>query len=110
MSNIYNNYVKKNLKIQFCKIDVEGNEKNVLLGYDFNNCRAEVFLIESTLPGTKIPSYSAWENILLENDYSFAYQYSINRFYVDNKNPNLKKKFEHLDEYIKLYAINKKNK
>lgn len=100
MSNICNNYIKKNLKIQFCKIDVEGNEKNVLLGYDFNKCRAEVFLIESTLPATNIPSYSSWENILFENDYSFAYQYSINRFYVDNKNPNLKKKFEHLDEYL----------
>ena len=109
MSNICNNYIRKNIKIQFCKIDVEGNEKNVLLGYDFNKFRAEVFLIESTLPYTNLPSYSFWENILFENDYSFVYQYSINRFYVDNKNPNLKKKFEHIDEYIKLYKKNQKN-
>ena len=105
MLNVCKDYIKKNIKIQFCKIDVEGNEKNVLLGYDFNNCRAEVFMIESTIPGTAIPYYSHWEKILLENDYSFVYQYSINRFYVDNRIPNLKKKFEHIDEYLNYFMF-----
>jgi len=65
MANICKDYVKRKLKIQFCKIDVEGSEKNVLLGFDFKNYRPQVFLIESTLPGTKIPSYSSWEYILI---------------------------------------------
>ena len=104
MSNICEKYIKKGEDIQFCKIDVEGEEKNVLLGYDFEKYRPKVFVIESTLPGTIIPSYSSWEYILLNNNYSFAYQYNINRYYIDNKIENLNRKFLKLDNYIKLYS------
>ena len=65
MSNICKDYMKKNLKIHFCKIDIEGSEKDALLGFDFRNFRPQVFLIESTLPGTMIPSYLSWEYILI---------------------------------------------
>ena len=58
MANICKEHINKNLKIQFCKIDVEGSEEDVLIGFDFENYRPQVFLIESTLPGTKISSYS----------------------------------------------------
>ena len=92
MANICKDYIKKGLKIQFCKIDVEGAEKDVLLGFDFQKYRPIIFLIESTLPSTNISSYSSWEYILINNNYSFVYQYSINRFYVDNSNPLLKSK------------------
>lgn len=53
MLNLCRKYVPKNEIIQFCKIDVEGGEKNVLLGYDFENYRPKVFCIESTLPNTE---------------------------------------------------------
>jgi FkbM family methyltransferase len=68
MSSICRKYVPKNEIIQFCKIDVEGGEKNVLLGYDFVSYRPKVFCIESTLPGTSIPCHNLWEEILLKND------------------------------------------
>ena len=84
MSNICKEYIKSDIDIHFCKIDVEGAEKNVLLGYDFNRYRPKIFMVESTLPGTLIPCYSEWEYILLKNNYSFIYQYKINRFYIDN--------------------------
>jgi FkbM family methyltransferase len=77
MFNICKKYVPKNEIIYFCKIDVEGGEKDVLLGYDFENYRPKVFCIESTLPATTIPCHNLWEDILLKNDYSFAYQYII---------------------------------
>ena len=77
MSNICKKYIPIKIDIQFCKIDVEGWEKNVLLGYDFENCRPKVFCIESTYPGTKKPCHQLWEKILLKYDYSFAYQYKI---------------------------------
>ena len=64
MSNICKQYIKNEKNIHFCKIDVEGEEKNVLLGFNFENCRPNVFVIESTKPGTMIPSFSEWENIL----------------------------------------------
>ena len=77
MFNICRKYVPKNEIIQFCKIDVEGGEKDVLLGFDFERYRPKVFCIESTLPGTEIPCHNLWEDILLKNDYSFAYQYIL---------------------------------
>ena len=57
MSNICRKYVPKGTEIDFCKIDVEGSEKDVLLGYDFFNYRAKMFCIESTIPNTHIPNY-----------------------------------------------------
>ena len=65
MSNICRKYVPKNETIQFCKIDVEGGEKDVLLGYDFDNYRPKVFCIEATQPGTNIPCHDLWEDILI---------------------------------------------
>ena len=65
MENVCKKYIPKNKIIDFCKIDVEGEEKNVLLGYDFKNYRPKVFCIESTIPGTNIPSYNLWEDLLL---------------------------------------------
>ena len=96
--------------IQFCKIDVEGGEKDVLLGYDFENYRPKVFCIESTLPGTGIPCHKLWENILLKNDYSFAYQYKINRYYIDNRIKGLREIFFQAEKSVKAYKNLKKHK
>ena len=107
LSNICREYNKNKVEIQFCKIDVEGEEENVLLGNDWNNCRPNIFLIESVVPGTETPSYLLWEYILLNNDYSFAYQYRINRFYIDNKISGLKQRFINIDNYIKIFKTEK---
>jgi FkbM family methyltransferase len=103
MSNICRKYVPKKEIIQFCKIDVEGEEKNVLLGYDFENYRPKVFCIESTLPGTSIPCHNLWEEILLKNDYSFAYQYRINRYYIDNRIKGLRERFFQAEKSVEKY-------
>ena len=87
MSNICKRYVPKGTKIDFCKIDVEGGEKNVLLGYDFINYRPKVFCIESTIPLTTKPNYILWEDILIKNNYTFIYSKGVNRYYVDNLIP-----------------------
>ena len=110
MKNICIKYVPKNEEIQFIKIDVEGGERDVLLGYDFENFRAKVFCIESTKPNTMIPTYQFWEGILLNNDYSFAYQYNINRYYIDNKETELKKRFNKLNLLINKYKNHKSKK
>ena len=103
MFNICRKYVPKNEIIQFCKIDVEGEEKNVLLGYDFENYRPKVFCIESTLPGTNISCHNLWEDILLKNDYSLAYQYKINRYYIDNRVKGLRERFFQADQSVEIY-------
>ena len=93
MKNICIKYVSKSEKIQFVKIDVEGGEREVLLGYDFVNYRPKVFCIEATKPGTRFPNHYLWEKILLKNNYSFAYEYIVNRYYIDNTVNGLKEKF-----------------
>jgi FkbM family methyltransferase len=103
MFNICRKYVPKNEIIQFCKIDVEGGEKDVLLGYDFENYRPKVFCIESTLPTTGIPCHSLWEDILLKNDYSFAYQYKINRYYIDTRIKGLRQRFFQAEKSVEIY-------
>ncbi len=47
--------------IDFLKIDVEGAEREVLLGLDLRVWRPRVLLIEATFPNTQIPSHEAWE-------------------------------------------------
>lgn len=69
-------------EIHFCKIDVEGYERQVLSGFDWS-FRPWVFCIESTVPGTDEPCYDKWENILTEHGYILAYAHGINRYYAD---------------------------
>ena len=63
-------------------------------------------MIESTYPGTIRPSHDLWEFILFEHDYSFIYQYKINRFYIDNRIPNLRERFKNTNKFIKNYKQN----
>lgn len=71
-------------QIHFVKIDVEGFEKQVLEGMDWNY-RPWAFCIESTKPNTVIPCYEEWEYILLEHGYILKEEHGINRFYIDSE-------------------------
>lgn len=76
--------------IHFCKIDVEGFEKEVLAGIqDWEEFRPWVYCIESTIPDTEIPCYEDWEYMLLEHDYEFVLMHGINRYYVDKRKKNV---------------------
>ena len=103
VSNICKKYVPKGTIIQFCKIDVEGGEQDVLLGYDFENYRPKVFCIEATKPSTKIPTHDQWEYILTNHSYSFVFQHDVNRFYVDDKIEGLRERFNKVKKIIKFY-------
>lgn len=86
LQDIYTRYCTKWRAIHFVKVDVEGYEKEVLEGVrDWESFRPFIFCMESTLPGTDIPCYDRWENILLEHDYELVFEYKINRFYVDKR-------------------------
>ena len=109
ISDILKNYLPKKKLIHFCKIDVEGDVRKILLDFDFNNYRPKIFCIESVKPGTFRPNYENFEYILKNNDYSFIYQYKINRYYLDNKIINLKKRKNIIDDVIKTYRKSKKD-
>ncbi|KWC17678.1 FkbM family methyltransferase [Burkholderia ubonensis] len=80
--------------VHFLKIDVEGNEREVLASADFNTFRPWIILVEATEPNSQIPSHDGWEAILLEAKYNFVYFDGLNRFYVSaEKMDELKQAF-----------------
>ena len=80
--------------IDFLSVDVEGHERQVLLGADWNRWRPRIVLVEATRPATTIPTHGAWEHILLEADYAFATFDGLNRYYVRGEDQELLTCFE----------------
>jgi len=104
MSNICKKFIPIGFEIHFCKIDVEGSEKDTLIGFDFINYRPKVFCIESFVANEpEKPIYKEWEYILTRNDYNFAYAFRKNRFYYDKRIKGFKDKFHNINYYIKKF-------
>ena len=68
--------------VHFLKIDVEGAEAEVLRGADFTTVRPWIVLVESVTFGSSTGETPAWDSILRDADYAFAYFDGLNRFYV----------------------------
>jgi FkbM family methyltransferase len=68
--------------IDFLKIDVEGAEREVLLGGDWQRFRPKVVVLEALAPVTMAPAWEEWEPLLLGNGYRYAFFDSLNRYYV----------------------------
>lgn len=69
--------------IDFLKIDVEGHERDVLVGLDLMRHRPKLILVEAVHPDTQAPQWHLWENLLLEKGYVFVVFDGLNRFYID---------------------------
>jgi FkbM family methyltransferase len=69
-------------EIDFLKVDVEGEERNVLLGGDFDRWRPRVILVEATEQGGPTPNHDLWEDVLLGRGYLYATFDGLNRYYV----------------------------
>jgi FkbM family methyltransferase len=70
--------------VHILKIDVEGFEREVLIGGSLHVHQPWVLVIEATQPNTQIDSSMKWENLVLESGYSFCLFDGLNRFYVRN--------------------------
>ena len=92
LSNICTEHCQRK-DIHFLKVDVEGLEKNVLLGNDWGTFRPWIIVVEATLPMSQVENYIEWEYILLEADYEFIYADGLNRFYVAKEHSELKASF-----------------
>jgi FkbM family methyltransferase len=88
-------------EITILSIDVEGFEKQVLESIDLRRHRPLVLVVEACLPGTEVPSYAAWEDLLLRADYAPAMSDGLNRYYVPRDRKDLLAKFIHVDMCVK---------
>jgi FkbM family methyltransferase len=76
-------------EVHWLKIDVEGFEKQVLLGWDATVLRPWILVIEATVPGSSQTDYADWEPLVVTAGYQFAYFDGLNRFYVAQEHPEL---------------------
>jgi FkbM family methyltransferase len=88
--------------IDFLKIDVEGFEREVILGGDWSTYRPTALLIESTEPCSYIDdwedpdkhgTWKVWEPLLLDADYLFAYYDGLNRLYIRKEDAHFTRRF-----------------
>ena len=75
--------------IHFLKVDVEGFERQVLLGIDLKVWRPWVVLVEATLPNSTEQVHHQWEPLLLDAGYTFCMFDGLNRFYASPEHPEL---------------------
>jgi FkbM family methyltransferase len=66
----------------FLKVDVEGAEKDVLLGGDWRRFRPKLVVAEALAPCTLAPTWEQWEPFLLRQGYSYVWFDGLNRYYV----------------------------
>jgi FkbM family methyltransferase len=75
--------------IHFLKIDVECFETEVIRGMDFRKWRPWILVVEATLPNSQISNHDAWEFMLTEHGYGFAYFDGLNRYYLAEEHAEL---------------------
>lgn len=101
LSEVYEQYPPPSGNVHFCKIDVEGYEREVLVGVkDWHKFRPWIFVMEATLPGTFTPCHDKWESILLDNEYIFAFKHGINRYYVAAEREYLLDNFAKINQFV----------
>jgi FkbM family methyltransferase len=89
-------------EIHFLKIDVEGFEKQVLLGMDFIKYRPWIICIEAIEPKRDtIKTHHNWEYILQDSGYRFALFDGVNRWYVADEHEDLLSRLGNkVDDYV----------
>ncbi|MFM7205566.1 MAG: FkbM family methyltransferase [Planctomycetaceae bacterium] len=83
--------------VDFLKIDVEGGERDVILGGEWRAFRPRVIVVEAVKPQVPgvgprgyEPAWFAWEGLLFGHGYEFALFDGLNRFYYRREEPHLR--------------------
>jgi FkbM family methyltransferase len=75
--------------VHFLKIDVEGGERGVLEGADFDRFRPWVIVIEATAPNSTERNEHLWEGLLAQARYQRAFFDGINLYYTAEEHRDL---------------------
>lgn len=109
LADVWRECVPSDQPVHFLKVDVEGFERDVLLGAEWSAHRPWIVVVEATAPLSVEQRHSAWENILLDADYTFVYFDGLNRFYVASEHSDLVAAFfappNVFDDYIPVTLI-----
>ncbi len=81
--------------VHWLKIDVEGQEADVLQSWGLSKVRPWIVVIERVFPGTKIIPEDNIEKLITDIGYHYAYSDGINHFFVSNNHPELDEYFSH---------------
>ena len=92
LADVCQQYVKT--QIHFLKIDVEGWEKNVILGHDWTNFRPIIVILEATIPNSPVRTETNIQNILADKNYDKVYFDGLNDYYLDREHGYLKQHFQ----------------
>lgn len=97
-------------EVHFLKIDVEGAEREVLLGLDFSRIRPWIILVESTEPLSQLRSHDEWEDLITTQGYVFVHFDGLNRFYLADEHAELRGHFDAppnvFDDYLAAGHLN----
>lgn len=70
-------------EIHFVSIDVEGHEREALLGLNLQRWRPWVLCVEATAPDSRKLVHDAWEDLVVDAGYRFVAFDGLNRWYVE---------------------------
>jgi FkbM family methyltransferase len=104
LASVWRRHVPADQAVHFLKVDVEGFEREVLLGSDLVNLRPWIVLVEATRPMSPEPSHTDWEQILTEARYRFVYDDGLNRFYIADEHRGLVAAFEHPPNVFDMFT------
>ncbi|MGB8285928.1 MAG: FkbM family methyltransferase [Candidatus Aquirickettsiella gammari] len=93
--NLIEKYITTTQEIHFLKIDVEGLEKEVIEGNNWQRYQPWIVLVESISPADYEENHLDWEYLLTSAGYHFVYADQINRFYISPKHPELRAAFRY---------------
>ncbi|QND48905.1 FkbM family methyltransferase [Rhizobium lusitanum] len=109
LADVWRESVPQDQPVHFLKVDVEGFERDVLLGGDWSAHRPWIVVVEATAPLSPELRHSMWEDILLNADYRFVYFDGLNRFYVAYEHADLEAAFSAppniFDDYISVALL-----
>jgi len=94
--------------IHWLKIDVEGFEREVLLGWR-TSTRPWIVVIESTFPNSQVETHEKWENLLLQKGYAPVYRDGLNRYYLSPDHIELAAAFQFGPNFFDGFQIAESN-
>lgn len=78
--------------VHFLSVDVEGHEREALLGLDLQRWRPWILCVEATAPDSRRLVHEQWEDVVLAAGYELVAFDGLNRWYVEAEHLDLRER------------------